>query len=160
MPFTKMQKAEGEIRWGGRLYRDEEFIFDLVRFQTSSGMPSWQLCIQVSRAEAELDGNLGVLGMERTQRMRREEDPGQSCEELEIVEIEQRRGQQRKQMKSDLRGRRKTGKVWYYRAERGVSRRSVQLAQSMRWSKMRLEKRSVVTLTRVVVFVICGQKLV
>lgn len=33
---------------------------------------------------------------------------------------------------------------------------SDQLAESTRWSKMRLEKWSVVTLTKVMVFVICG----
>lgn len=53
MPFTKMWKTEGKILSGGRLCRDEEFMFDLVKFETSREMSTWQLCIQVCRAKAE-----------------------------------------------------------------------------------------------------------
>lgn len=55
MPYTKMWKNGGKVLWEGRLYKDEEFIFDFVRFQTSREMSGWWWCIQVSRTEAELE---------------------------------------------------------------------------------------------------------
>lgn len=55
VPFTKTWEAEGKVLLGGRPHRDKEGIFGLGQLQTSSEMSGWQLCIQVSRAEAELE---------------------------------------------------------------------------------------------------------
>lgn len=58
VPFTKMCKTEGKVLWRGRLYRDEEFNFDLIKFETSRKMSSWQLCIR--SAEQNLSWRCGI----------------------------------------------------------------------------------------------------
>lgn len=64
--------------FGGRLDREEDSIFDLVNFEMLRVMPG---CSCLCRS-ADHDVRMGVVGIARTDRMRREEDPEWSPEEL------------------------------------------------------------------------------